>query len=328
MNAAHQGRLGRRLSRILVMLPHIIANPGVTIGELSELFDADRRDVLSDLELVWMCGLPGYSPGDLIEVHLDGEHVYVNMADYFRNPLRITPAEALALYSAGAAVATLPSMEQADALKRALKKLGRALGIDQLDGATGIEIQMESGPAAHLEALQRALVEGRRVRLEYLSASKGELTERSVDPWGLIAAVGHWYLVGFDHLSSDERMFRTDRIKRLEVTGEAAEVPADFDPESYRRGFSGHGETTVSFEISPAVARWFEDYYPAGEVTTQADGWRRVTLVAGGLKWAATLVVRLGADVRAVEPPELQEEARRTARAIAARYRAPLQGGR
>lgn len=320
MTTHNQGRLSRRLTRILVMLPHIIANPGVTITELSERFDADRRDVLSDLELVWMCGLPGYTPGDLIEVDLDGEHVYVNMADYFSNPLRITPAEALALYSSGAAVATLPSMDEADALKRALKKLGRALGIDEVDGSSGIEIQMESGPAAHLEALQRALVSKRRVRLEYLSASKGELTERSVDPWGLIAAVGHWYLVGFDHLSSDERMFRTDRIKRLEVTDETADVPADFDPESYRRGFSGQGESTVSFEISPAVARWFEDYYPTSEVVALEDGWRRVTLVAGGLKWAATLIVRLGADVRAIQPPEVLEEARITAEAIAARY--------
>ncbi|MGH2736675.1 MAG: helix-turn-helix transcriptional regulator [Actinomycetota bacterium] len=310
------GRLGKRLRRILVMLPYVIANPGVSVEELAQKFSAKEADLIADLNMMFFCGLPGYGPGDLIEVSIDDDGVFVSMADYFKQPLRITPAEALALYAGGAAVASLPGMEQADALKRALGKLQRALGGGS-DEVGGIEIQMEPGPAAHLELLQQALEQRRRVRLEYLSASRGELTERAVDPWGLVAALGHWYLVGFDHLRGDERMFRTDRVKAITLLDEAAELPDDFDRESYRGGFRGKGAESLVMEISPAVASWFEDYYPVTSSIDLPDGWRRVELIAGGTRWAAVLVLRLGAEARNIEPSEVTDEARAMAASIA-----------
>jgi predicted DNA-binding transcriptional regulator YafY len=317
---AGRGRLGRRLGRILVMLPYIIANPGVTVSELTAKFGAKRRDLIDDLNLVFMCGLPGYGPGDLIEVAIEGDRVYVDMADYFKEPLRITPAEALALYGGGAALSSLPGMEQADALERALAKLGRALGVDGSGAPAGIEIQMESGPR-HLEQLQRALSERKRTRIEYLSATTGRLTERIVDPWALLAALGHWYLVAWDLSRHDERMFRADRIKQVELLEQDAEVPPDFDPERYRGAFGGRGGTVVTLEISPSAARWFEDYYPVRSSAELPDGWTRVELVSGGDRWAATLLMRLASDARAVEPERVLEEARGLAGAIAARYR-------
>ena len=140
MTETARGRLGRRLGRILVMLPYVIANPGVTVDELTAKFGVTKQDLIDDLNLVFMCGVPGYGPGDLIEVSIDGDRVYVDMADYFKEPLRITPAEALVLYAGGAALATLPGMEEADALKRALAKLGRVIGADGSGGPAGIEI--------------------------------------------------------------------------------------------------------------------------------------------------------------------------------------------
>jgi proteasome accessory factor C len=320
MTETGRGRLGRRLGRILVMLPYVIANPGVTVTELAGKFGVKKKDLIEDLNLVFLCGLPGYGPGDLIEVAIDGDRVYVDMADYFKEPLRLTPAEALALYAGGAALSSLPGMDQADALKRGLAKLGRAIGAEGPEAPAGIEVQMEAGSPQHLEKLQRALTDGKRVRLQYFSSTKAELTERDVDPWGLIAALGHWYLVGWDHLHADERMFRADRIKQVELSDEQAEVPADFDPDRYRGAFSGHGSTTIALEISPSASRWFEDYYPVTSSTSLADGWKRVELVSGGERWAATLVMRLGSDVRGVEPQSVMDEARRLAGLIAAAY--------
>jgi proteasome accessory factor C len=291
----------------------------VTVDELSKKFGVKRTELLEDLQLVFLCGLPGYGPGDLIDVTLEEERVYVRMADYFAAPLRLTPAEALALYAGGSALAALPGMEEADALRTGLAKLGRALGSGS-DGPS-VEVLMEPGPETHLDALQEALAGRRRVTLEYFSASRGELTTRTVEPWGLIAALGRAYLIGWDHLSSDERMFRIDRIKRVTLLDEVADAPEDFDPEKYKGAWLGHGgEGTVTLEISPAAARWFEDYYPVENSKELDDGWRAVTLVVGGTRWAATLAVTLGPHVRTVEPPALWDEARALAKRIAARY--------
>lgn len=318
------GRLGARLRRILLLLPYAIRHPGVRVDELSLKFGVDKRELMDDLNLVFMCGLPGYGPGDLIDVSIEEDKVYVRMADYFSAPLRLSPAEALVLYSGVAPLTDLPEMAQADALKRAREKLGRALGIDGDEGSvSGINVQLEPAPDRHLRTIQHALAGDKQLHLEYLSASRGELTTREVDPWGLVAAMGRWYLVGLDHLSGEERMFRLDRIKVATVTDAAAEVPDDFDPDRYKGAFTERDEEpNLTLEISPDVGRWFEDYYRVSSSEALPDGWQRVHLVASGNRWAATMVLGLGEGVRAVTPSEVKEEAHRLATAIAARYAA------
>ena len=322
MTGTADNRIGRRLRRILLLLPYAIKHPGVSLDELARKFEVKKKDLVEDFNLVFFCGLPGYGPGDLIEVAMDDERVYVRMADYFGAPLRLTPAEALALYAGGATLAETPGMEEADALRRALKKLGRALGTSSDDsGDIGIQVKVERDAAGHLEDLTRALKESKRVRLEYLSASQGQMSERDVDPWGLITALGHWYLVAWDRSVDDERMFRLDRMKDVTITDETAEVPDDFDPERYKGAFLGGDEQErVTLEISPQAARWFMEYYPIESSKEMKDGWTRVTLVSGGTRWAATLLLRLGADARKVEPKAIAKDARTLARSIAERH--------
>ena len=322
MSSTAPGRVGRRLQRILLLLPYAIHHPGVSVDELSRKFNVPKRELIGDLELVFLCGLPGYGPGDLIDVSIDDDRVHVRMADYFSAPLRFTPAEALTLYAGAAALADSPGMEEADALRRALDKLGRALGVNRgdSDGAE-IDVQLTTTPGGHLDTIEEALIARRRVRLEYFSATRGELTHRTVDPWGLIAALGRWYLVAWDHLSEDERMFRTDRMKDVTILDHPADVPEDFDPEAYRHAFRERGdEATLTMEIAPGVARWFGDYYHPRSTAELDDGWQRVELAASSKRWAATLLLQLGAGARAVSPPATRDEAGRLAQEIAKRY--------
>jgi proteasome accessory factor C len=312
------GRLGRRLGRILVLLPYAIKHPGVSVAELARKFGVTKHDLLEDLQLVFLCGLPGYGPGDLIDVDLDEDRVYVRMADYFSAPLRLTPAEALLLYAGGATVAALPELEEADALRRALRKLGRALGVDaEHEGSSGLTVSLESSGDEHLADLRRSLEERKRVRLEYYSASRGELSEREIEPWGILAALGRWYLIALDLSSGEERMFRLDRIKELAVLEEAASIPDEFDPEIYRGAFRDvPSEPVMNLEISPEAARWFEDYYPVTQSDALDDGWRAVAMRYGNPRWAATLILQLGSDVRRVEPKEVLDGAEELAERI------------
>ena len=197
MSSAVPSALDKRLTRILLLIPYLLKNPGTTTGELAERFGVAEEVVSEDLQLVYVCGLPGYGPGDLIDVSFTGDQVFVDTADYFGAPLRLTPAEALALYAGGQAVLELPGMEEAGALRRALRKLGSALGAGRPESS--VEVHLAGGPARHMEVLGRALTDSRRVRMEYFSASRGVLTERTIDPWGLVATLGRWYLVAFDH---------------------------------------------------------------------------------------------------------------------------------
>lgn len=316
-------RLARRLRRILVLLPYAIAHPGVSVDELARKFGVPRKELLEDLNLLFMCGLPGYGPGDLIDVSVDEDHVYVRMADYFAAPLRLTPIEALSLYSGAAAMASMPEMTEADALKRGLAKLGRALGASDDERAGAIDVRFEPAPQRHVTSIQEALDDSRRVRIQYFSASSGTLTERDVDPWALYAALGRWYLIGWDHSHSDERMFRTDRIKSVELLDDPAPVPEDFDPNEYRGAFKARADQPVAhFELSPRAARWFEEYYPVTDARDLDDGWRAIELGYSSEEWLARLLLSLGLDVRAVQPADVMQRVRSLASEILDVYRA------
>ena len=319
---AEANRLGKRLNRILLLLPYAIRNPGTTVEELSKRFDIPQGDLINDLNLVFLCGLPGYGPGDLIDVEFQNDRIFVRMADYFSAPLRLTPAEGLALYAGAQAIAALPSMQQAESLKRAVEKLGRALGADhEGDDAAAIKVNLEGGPPDHMQLLQQALSEGRQVEIEYVSSAGPDPTTRKVEPWGLVAARGRWYLVGMDLLRNDERMFRVDRMKSSKVLDEPATVPDDFDPERYKGAFIGGDDLpVVTLEISPEAARWFDDYYPVSSSKELSDGWREIQLASSRERWAATVVLKLGKQVRNVSPDSVWAQAQQLARAIAARH--------
>lgn len=320
MSRQTSDRLARRLTRILLLIPYAIKHPGISVDELSTRFGIKRDDLVEDLNLLFMCGLPGYGPGDLIDVDFDSGHVYVRMADYFATPLRLTPVEALALYAGGAAMASMPEMDEADALRRALAKLATALGTTD-EGASIVDVRFEADPSDHLKTIQDALATHKRLRIEYFSASSGEQSTREIDPWTLYAALGRWYLIGFDHRSGEERMFRVDRIKSAEMLDADAEIPADFDPNAYSAAFRERpGQPTATFEISPRAGRWFEEYYPVRAGQTLADGWRSIELAYSKPQWVAALVLSLGDDVRAVAPGEVAAAVTELATEIAALY--------
>jgi proteasome accessory factor C len=313
-------RLARRLKRILLLVPYAIKHPGVSVDELSAKFGIKRNDLVEDLNLLFMCGLPGYGPGDLIDVEFDSGFVYVRMADYFAAPLRLTPVEALALYAGGAAMASMPEMEEADALRRALAKLGVALGTTD-EGASLVDVRFEADPSDHLKAIQTALADRKRLLLEYFSASSGDISTREVDPWSLYAALGRWYLVALDHLSAEERMFRVDRIKSATVMDAEADIPDDFDPTAYSGAFRERpGQPRATFEISPAVARWFEEYYPVRSASTLPDGWRSVELAYTKPQWVAALVLSIGDGVRAIAPQQIADAVTTMAKEVSAVY--------
>ena len=84
-------KTAQRLNRILAMLPWVIANPGATVNEVTERFGYNTSELLADLDLVFVCGLPGYGPGDLMSAYVEDDHVVVDMAEYFSRPLRLSP---------------------------------------------------------------------------------------------------------------------------------------------------------------------------------------------------------------------------------------------
>ena len=75
-----------RINRLLAMLPWVIANPGCSVIEVCRRFDYTESDLIKDLNTVFVCGLPGYGPGDLMDASIDDDEIVIEMAEYFARP--------------------------------------------------------------------------------------------------------------------------------------------------------------------------------------------------------------------------------------------------
>ncbi len=314
------GRAAERLRRLLAVVPYVVRHPGVTIAEVAELFGVGEAELASDLQLLFLSGLPPYGPGDLIDVDIDSAgRITIGMADYFSRPVRLTAPEALALYLRGKALLGAPGLAEAPALAAALEKLERTLGPETLAGLAG-RVGVGAGrPAASLALLREAASAHRRLRIEYYTAARDELTAREIDPEHVFSALGNWYVVAWDHLADAERMFRADRIRTAEETGER------FEP----RGLMGAGrplytrsdrDVHVRLRLSPA-ARWVAEYYETEGVHERRDGTLEVVMPTKDLAWVAKLVLRLAGEATVLAPRELGELVRREAADALAGYR-------
>ncbi len=306
-------KVAPRLRRILAMLPFIAAHPDTSVEELATRFDVDLRDLEHDLELLPFCGLPPYTPDRLIDVRIIDGYVSVSFAEYFERPLKLSPAEGLALLAAGRALLSVPGADPNGPLGTALGKLEVALDV-------GDGVQIDVGEPEFLEEVRSAADEGRRLEIDYHSFGRDELTTRRIDPSGVFHALGAWYIAAHCHRAGEERLFRVDRVRAVRDTGEHFEAAHD-DPDVETVFDPDPGDLRVTLALDPSAA-WVAETYPVEEISEGADGTLHVTLAVSESVWLARLLLRLGPAARVVSPPEAKGIAASAASRILERYRA------
>ncbi len=312
-------KASERLRRLLVIVPYLVRHPGTSVEEATDLFGVSEQELLADLDLLFVSGLPPYGPGDLIDVDIQDGRIWIGMADYFARPLRLTRAEALAIYVRGAGLVGVPGLDEASALASALGKLAAELGPDALgELPERVEAASAEGDVETLGELRRAAAEHERVRIEYYAASGAETTAREIDPEEIFFEIGHWYVVAWDHRSDAERLFRADRVRSVAPTGQRFEA----------RGLPGAGrplytpgldDVAVTLRLGPE-ARWVAEYYETVRETELEDGRLEVELPAGRLEWVERLLLRLGTDAEVVAPEGLKDRVSELAGRTLERY--------
>lgn len=283
-----------RLRRLLAIVPWVASHDGPTIDDICGRFSVTRAALLADLDVVFMVGLHPYTPDQLIDVVIEDDRVWIHYADYFARALRLTPAEGLALVAAGTGLLAEPGAEQDGPLARGLAKLAASLGVEDADA---VEVDLGEASSPTLELLRRGVQEHRTVRLEYYSYGRDERTERQVDPWGVYADAGQWYLLAWCHRAGGERVFRTDRIADAALTDAHFAPPPEPPGEIGFR--AGPDDARVVLDLAPG-ARWVSEQYPTEAAEERPDGWLRVTLAVTTRPWLERLLLRLGPEARLV----------------------------
>ncbi|HVU92290.1 MAG TPA: YafY family protein [Jatrophihabitans sp.] len=305
-----------RLPRLLALVPYLQARPGISVAEAAADFSVSEDQLRKDLTLLWMCGLPGHGPGDLIDLSFEGESVSVVFDAGMSRPLRLTAEEALALVVALRTLAETPGLADTGAVQRALAKVERAAGGAVDDSTVAVELDHTERT---LPQLQRAIDDGRALRLRYYSASRDEQSERTVDPLRLFEADRRHYLEAWCRQAEGLRVFRLDRIEDVTVMDEPAAVPEGVQPRDLSEGVyhPASEHLLVDLRLGPAYA-WVADYYVAETVAAEGDG-LRVSLRVADPGWVRALVLGSAGQVEVLSPGWLAEGIRsEAARALAA----------
>lgn len=299
------------IQRILALVPWIVGHPGTTKDVIARRFGITVAQLERDLALVCMIGVPPYSPGDYLDVEEGPQgEVTIRMADTFRRPLRLSPAEGLALLAAGRALLAVPGSDPDGPLATALGKLERALDVPDL--------VVEVARPPHLDAVRDAVARHERVEIDYWSAGRDEFATRRIDPAVVFFALGAWYVGAHCHRAGAERMFRVDRIRALRPTGERFTPPqTSLGPgEVYS---PAPDDARVTLRLTPAAA-WVAEHHPTESVGERPDGRLDVVLRVSERGWLERLLLRLGDDAVVLEPPEWRDAAAEAARRVLARY--------
>jgi proteasome accessory factor C len=302
-----------RLVRLLNMVPYFQANPRITCAE--EL-GVSGRQLEADLNQLWMCGLPGYGPGDLIDFEFSGDTIEVTFSAGIDRPLQLTSPEATGLLVALRALADIPGIVDPEAARSAIAKIAAAAGAAGHDGhvsAVDEPAPVESRAAATVRAAVR---DKKALSIDYYAASHDTLTTRVVDPIRVLLVGGHSYLEAWSRESEGVRLFRFDRIVDAQKLAEPSAPPApalQAPPDTSL--FDGDPALPSAKLLIAPEASWMFEYYPMRELRELPDGSCEAEMTFASEDWMTRLVLGFGASVRVLEPESLAQRVRGTATA-------------
>ena len=316
---------GTRTERLFATILLLQNRPHLTSRDLAEHFEVSRRTTFRDLRALSDSGVPlTYSEGGGYEI-LDG---------YQLPPLMLTAREAATLIvgtefmklQSDASLrgdADEVSLKIRSVLPREIKEY-----VDRLSENTVLDpywmhaVQAEGAESGIWYKLSEAVARSRKVIMEYFVESRGEVTQRRVDPLGLVYYSDHWNLIAYDHLRETIRNFRLDRIEEMFVLSERFERPGDFDLQTYLEGVGLRPsmESIVLQFSSEAFAR-ARTSIPAKIESEEAQGNNvRVTFRFDNQNYLTSWLRRFGKDVKVVEPESLAEAHKSEAMKILMQY--------
>lgn len=267
------------LARLLDLVPFITAHQGIRIRDLATEFGTTEKEIKKDLELLWMCGLPGYTPLELMELSFDSGTVSIRNAETLRKPRRLTPTEALFLLIGltQVSVAYPAYASEAQALAEKIRHV--------------LKSAAEISPPSHLREIQllrEAMTKAVQVTFNYQSTYRDEISHRRVSPLEITTrGAGEFYLIGYCHVAQAQRTFSVKRMESLALSDEKLEyrtsntsscdvrVKVFRRARKYREYLSLHGDTFTTFSEEWALRACFA---AAGDIEVVTPASLRSTL--------------------------------------------------
>ena len=296
-----------RALRLLDLVPFVVNNQGITISELATRFSVTREEIVKDLNLLFLCGLPGYTPLELIDLSLEDDVVVIRDPQNLSLPRNFNYSESIVLRIALAALQEiiLKSDPRYVTLSNLIRKLEDTYSAEIPSEAFHIEIEKDK---IALEIARQALDQGLDLNIKYLNRTKDEVTERRISPQRIRANENKIQLDGYCHLSNDSRTFNLNQILEIKLLPKI-EIP---EPAHASEGFGSE----VELEIYNQDSQFFIE----NEATLVKQSDNKFVMKLHNPQWLIRHAMS-NKDIKIISPIALKESLLSGAEAALTRYR-------
>jgi proteasome accessory factor C len=294
------------------MVPFLSTHQGISIKEACEIFNVPERDLIADLNLLWVCGLPGYSHLELIDVQFDGGYISISNADPISRPRKLTYEESSALIVALNSLLLNVENQSREQIVDLIAKLVKIS--ERVDPIVSIDVSsLAKLPEIHF--IDKAIIENLQLSIDYYSPTTDSLTSRVIAPLEYIEdSAGKRYVYAWCYGAKDFRQFKLERIRAVKDKNEKAEkfeIPSK--PLQSQRN-------SIELELNEK-ALWFAEEWGIQNLERNLTNQGFIgTVNLHNHEWAIRAVLALGGDLRIPKDAILKQEIAARAAAALANY--------
>ena len=297
-----------RALRTMDLIPYILENPGVSIIKLAKQFSVTEKQIESDLQLVFMCGLPGYTPYELIDLIFEDGVVSIIDPQVLDKPRRFTKSELVVIALGLQLLGELSASDSARLSK--IKLLSNK--IIQLGGSNSIIFAPSSSKSPFVEVISKAITNKKSLTMQYQSLVKDEVSIRTIFPHNLYFMNGNLYLSAMDLAAKADRVFKVELIKTCEVGNDISSEIVN--------------ENNSTIEVILDVQKTYKNFIERNSsIITAVEEQKncfRVHLKLSNLEWLKRSILSNSPGIKVISPSLLAQEVSALATSLLASYQA------
>jgi proteasome accessory factor C len=296
----------QRALRTMDLIPYILENPGITTTELAEKFNTTQKQIEKDLQLIFLCGLPGYTPYELIDLTFEDGIVSVIEPQVLNKPRKFSSSE-MVVIKLGLEILreiNADDMRKLTKIDKILNKINS--GADQNSFLLADQINS----TLFYSQISLAISQKRILNIEYKSLAKDNLSKRKILPGRISMSNGNLYLSAYDIERQSDRVFKMELISSCD-TGEI------FKENSIP---SNESDQVIELWVDEKLTNYIERNTSIIIAQQKITGGLQVTLKVSNLEWLARSIVSFAPDIMVISPASLSEMVNQRVRDLLATY--------
>ncbi len=283
----------QRALRTMDLVPYILENPGISTIDLAAKFSVTQKQIEKDLQLIFLCGLPGYTPYELIDLTFEDGIVSIIEPQVLTKPRNFSSNEMVAIKLGLEILREINVNEpnKLDKISTLLQKVHRETDQDS------VLLAKEISSSPYYSVINTAISQRKQLSIEYQSVSKDQLSTRLIVPYNISMLNGNLYLSAYDMDRQSDRVFKLDLISKCEI-GERTELDLVKSTSIDQRV-----ELMVDVKLTNFIER---NTSIIVDQRLTADG-IKVTLKVNNLEWISRAVISYAPNITVISPIALSE---------------------